>query len=369
MFIRNWVKREKLDGDGNDLDGASATDGVDNDVDNTPDGNDGGKTTKDVDSDVLAAISSAVRPTETDAGKADKAPADNAQDTSATTAATTAATTSKAGDPTKNPGVAAAPTKTTKDFEMPEAERAILGPKAQQRFQSLIEHSKSVEENYQRLRSESAELAAARDGLMSTFREFKVESADDLMPLLELNAAMKRHDFAAAMELIKPVYETLSSHLGLADSALNAHPDLKMAVDEGGMPLQTALETARLRNEKAFSDRGREAAIAEQKKKDEADAVLNKYADEVTRWEREMQKTDVDYKQKSDKILQIAQDVFNKYPPELWLTTLKTVYAQLPVVKRVEPPIQRSRGPNVGAPETTDVETGIRLKLGYPPPR
>lgn len=261
--------------------------------------------------------------------------------------------------------------KSSKDFTLSPEEKKALSSKAQGRFHELHGLLKIREDELAAKTTENAELATARDQILGAMDEYKCD-ADKLIPLLEYNLALANGDFEGALKMVEEQRAQILRQLGREAPGvdlLKDFPDLAKKVENEELTRDAALEVAGARRKEAkLADerKGAEsAAAAEEAEKQKHESALA----DIGKWCAGLAKTDIDYKTKEGKILPQLKDILAKYPPELWLETIKGRYEAMVVEKSKVIPENRNglrpSGAKGGGAAPATMEEAIAKGLGY----
>jgi hypothetical protein len=264
--------------------------------------------------------------------------------------------------------------KSAAELALKPEELKALGAKTQQRFGEMINTLKAHEGTIAKQTEQIKGLSEARDAILGVMEETGT-TQEQLANYLEFNALLQStnpKDLEQALQLVENQRASLYKALGREPQG--DFSDLAKQVDEEEITRAAALEIAAGRREKQARD---EAARREQEKtrttqqsaeqkKQAADAAFG----EIEKWSLGLAKSDLDYKAKEDKLLGQLDEVLKEYPPNLWLTTLKRLYAGIEIQKAPAPsgkqnqPLRPS-GAKPGAKAPSDMLEAINSGLGY----
>lgn len=249
---------------------------------------------------------------------------------------------------------AAAPkAKTSAELDMKPEELKKLGAQAQQRFREVISTLKAHEGTITKLSGENQTLTRARDSLFAAMDDAKM-SKDDLAGYLEFHAMMSSGDpkmLTDALVILNNQRAEVMKALGKDGDGFDAladFPDLKKKVEDEVLSREDAVEIATGRRRAQATDKGREQQQNKQRTENDAAArhkeASTKAMGEINAWCNGLSTSDLDYKAKEAMLLEpqgdqpaILDSVMKDYPPNLWLPTLKMLYAGLKVQKQQAP--------------------------------
>jgi hypothetical protein len=197
------------------------------------------------------------------------------------------APTTQSGDPA--PDAAAADGDLPDDASAEEMDR--YGPSAKKRVSKLVKQRNDARAEVERLKG-FEQSAQAADSVSTYLRENDI-GRDDFLLTLELAAAMRRGDFRAFYEGVKPYVQLAEEYLGIALPA-----DLQQRVREGHMTTQAASAFSRERMDRALaeSQRVRTAQQMDATTTQHAQTQLaNTVRDTVNAWEAATMQADPDY--------------------------------------------------------------------------
>lgn len=263
-------------------------------------------------------------------GKA--APAAGTEDAGAVaTPAGTAKPGDKAGEPapTKGGEPAAKPKRQADpDFAPPQG----LTPEAQARFTKLVDRVRSAEgkgakydeilPRYQAMEQDVGELRKMMEEHHAT--------PELLGNALQYIKASQSGDLRGARDLLLGELKRIGLELGedieLLDP-LSDHPDLAEKVAAYQLSREDAIQMAKYR--KAEADRqAQERARQQEQQGTRADIEAQERAiNQIEDWAKQLRETDIDFKVKEKRMLEMIDDIIREYPPNLWLSTLKRSYS------------------------------------------
>lgn len=308
-------------------------------------------------------------------GKDNKGAAGAAGDDAAKAAADAAAAAAGKGGKDDKGGAA----KTHKDFAIPPEEERLLSEKSKQRFQGLITHAKSVEEQNAKLTQQVEQVNAARGELLELFEEHHM-APEELVDYLAIHKLIKTGQYREALAEIDQVANTLRGHLGIKGDGfdpLKDHADLREQVDDGKITEDHALELVRLRNAERLREGQQQSEAQQQQQAEQVRQVQQKALKDIDAWDRQAAETDVDYKQKAAKMAPKIAEVLKTYPPHLWLPTIRLAYEQMTVTPgggrqtqqggkgKEDLPLRAGGGGTGARAEPGDMAAAIKQGLGY----
>ena len=269
--------------------------------------------------------------------------------------------------------------KSSSELDLTAEEKKVLGAKAQQRFGEVINTLKARESTIAELTQANTGLKEARDAILGVMEESRT-SQDQLATYLDFNAKITSGDpkqLEEALAMVEEQRALLYQALGREPEGagvdlLKDFPDLVKQVEDEEITRKAALEIAtarRERNARQAAQQRREQQTSQQTQtaqqhKQAAEEALSG----IEAWTAKLQKSDLDYKAKEDKLLAKLNHVMTKYPPDKWLETLQLLYEGIVITKAPgggETPI-RPRHDRPGQKAPTRMLDAINQGLGYP---
>lgn len=150
-----------------------------------------------------------------------------------------------------------------------------------------------------------------------------------------------------ALDLLVGVAERLATSLGRElkfNDPLEAHTDLKQAVQAGQITVQLAREVARSRNQGSFNTQLQTAASERQAAEAAAAQEKEQARVDLNALEQSLRATDKDYDRKREAILPAVEAAFKRLRPGQWKDAFTEIYRNARVAPR---PVAR---PNPGRP-------------------
>ena len=271
--------------------------------------------------------------------------------------------------------------KTSTELALSKEQAAALKPEARERFQQVITTLKAHEGTIAKQTETIKGLSEARDAILGVMQETQT-TQDEFAGYLQFNSLVKSKDprhLTEALEIVEEQRLALYKALGKEPAGggidlLADFPDLKEKVIAAQLTREDALEIAQGRRDKAARDQAAQQQQQRQRQQSQTE-VQRKQAettalDGITKWTAELSTTDLDYKAKEDKLLAKVSGVIEKYPPNLWLSTLKMMYEGIEVQKapsgssRQVTPLRPS-GAKPGAKAPASMLDAINQGLGY----
>lgn len=271
--------------------------------------------------------------------------------------------------------------KSAAELALKPEELKLLGAKTQARFGEMIGALKAHEATIAKIGNENKVLMAGRDAIIGLMQETQT-TQDQLAGYLHFNSLLQSgnaEDLEAALQMVEQQRLGLYKALGREPEGggldlLKDFPDLAKQVEEDEITRAAALELAKARRERA----AREHQASRQKSAKQADAdrqaQQKKEAEDaekaISTWTAELQKSDIDYAAKEDRLLAKLDEVLEKYPPKQWLPTLKLLYDGIEITKAAPPggsqhkPLRPS-GARPGAKAPANMLEAINQGLGY----
>lgn len=277
---------------------------------------------------------------------------------------------------------AAAPkAKTSTELALTKEQLAVLKPEARARFQEVISTLKAHEGTIAKQTETIKNLGEARDAILGVMEETHT-SQDQLAAYLEFNALLQSKDpkdLESALQMVEDQRTALYQALGREPEGggvdlLADFPDLKEQVENEDITRKAALEIAKGRREEARRQAEARQQQDQQRTQQQTEAERKKAGEkalgEIQSWTAGLEKSDLDYKAKEDRLLPQVQGVLKEYPPHLWLPTLKRMYEGIVIQKpattgdRQQRPLRPS-GARPGAPAPASMQEAIDQGLGY----
>lgn len=241
--------------------------------------------------------------------------------------------------------------KTAAELDLKPEERKVLGTKAQARFSEVITTLKSREAEIATLTEQMKPLAEARDTVLGIMEETGT-SSDQLAAYLEFNRLLQStqpKDLESALKMVEDQRAALYTALGRepADGGIDLlaeFPDLKQQVEESQITREAALELAAGRRERAANAQKTEQQRTQQQTVEQRKQAGDNALKDITAWTVDLQKKDIDFKAKEDKLLEQIDEVIKNYPANQWLATLKLLYSGI-TVQKTPPPANKGNTP------------------------
>lgn len=224
-------------------------------------------------------------------------------------------------------------TKKPDDFKLTPAESAAMTPKSNARFQELVSYGKAQFERAETIAAEAAQIAKGRDDMMAAFREYQV-TPDDLVPLLQLNKAVKTGNYQQALQFVNAKRAELMTAMGIEGEGVDLlapHADLRAAVENLEMSRQAAIEVANARRTQAAVIQHAQRQTMAQNQQQQIVTARQNAAAAVSQWANQMSTSDPQYSKKEQIIVNKINDITSKYPPNLWVSAIQDVYAAIQV--------------------------------------
>lgn len=238
--------------------------------------------------------------------------------------------------------------KKPEDFKLDPQLKKALGAHANLRYHELHRYGREQYQRAEELTQRNQVLQQTRDEIFGIFEGYGVEKGEELVPLLELHAAMKAQKWDAALAMVEEARTGILTALhkeAPGVDLLKGFPDLAKRVEEQDLTREDALALAKARRIEAQRTAGDTAAQREEKAARERTAAVNTAADAIDQWCASMAKSDIDYKAKEATIMAKSgpqgqtklQQIMRDYPPDKWLPTLKLLYDGIKVEQRATP--------------------------------
>lgn len=251
------------------------------------------------------------------------------------------------------------------DLELTDLEKRSLTPVGRERFQKLITIAKEHEATIEKLTADHGQVIEARDGFLSMLKEHQCEPAD-LSGYLEFNKLVKTGNFEGALKTLDEYRASLYKAIGREAPGIDLladFPDLKTRVDNQEIAREDALALAKTRRDDAARTQASEQQRGQQTQQQAAQQAQERELTAIDQWTAAIAKSDIDYKAKEAKLLPQISEIIKTYPPNLWLTTLKTVYNAIqsaPATRTGADPVVRSTKVAPGNAAATDMVSALR---------
>jgi hypothetical protein len=222
---------------------------------------------------------------------------------------------------------AAAPAVAEDPTKMPEG----LGPKAQERFQTLANSNKELTAKVTQFETE---IMPAVQAMQETWRANQVQP-EQFEQAMSVVGMMNRGDYAGAQRVLMEQLQHLSVLTGQSAQIdpISGHPDLQQQVQQLMMTPEAAAEVARARATQSMTQQAqqrqqqadeaqrqqREAAQQSQQVRATAQADVNTFC-------KQMQGTDLDYAAIEAQLLPVIPQLLQNVQPEHWAAVVKQQY-------------------------------------------
>lgn len=271
--------------------------------------------------------------------------------------------------------------KTSAELALKPEELKALSAKTQQRFGEMINTLKSHEGTIAKQGEQIKVLAEARDTIIGLMDEAGMKD-EQFASYLEFHRMLQSNDakeLESALQMIEAQRVAIYTKLGKEPAGggidlLKDFPDLQRKVDESEITREDALELARGRRAEAARTRASQHQQNQQKseahKAAEFQQASEKALADIKAWSDGLAKSDLDYSAKESKLLDQLDGVLKEYPPNLWVPTLKRLYAGIVITKAPETvggdkrPLRPS-GAKPGGKQPATMEEAISQGLGY----
>lgn len=239
-----------------------------------------------------------------------------------------------------------------------------ISKKAQERFQRLVGRVKEKD-------AELTELRSNLDGIRSIMQDTGATSEDFSMAF-EYLKAMRSNDMDSVGKIlqnqIKQYQVATGKQFGQVDP-LSEFPELREAVNSFQMSEERAIEMARINTKNREYEQQQQRARQQEQSQHEAAQAKQTALQELTNMGAAWSKTDPDYARKEAIILQHAQDIAKKFPPQQWAEQVNLMYraisaVQIPKTSTAPAPL-RSSGQGGGAKQPQNMLEALQGGLGY----
>lgn len=366
MFMKSWFRVFEEAGETGDTGAGAATDAVQGE------GAEG--QAQEPAKDMLSAIDSALgyqkgeaKPDATTEDDSAKAKPDAEEDPEAAKAKAEAEEKAKADEKPKD----------LKSLELTTDEKKAVSVRTQQRFNEVLGIAKTERAGREAAEQREAVLAQSRDAILGVLRETNT-SDQDLAQLLEFNRLTKTQrpeDLEAALQIVSAQRLHLLKALGREGDGhdpLKEHADLLSDVEDQKITRERALELVAARRRAMIQQASERRGHQEQSQTRQAQEVQESALAKIDSWSAQMAAGDLDFKAKEAILLPKIQQIVREYPPNLWLTTIKTAYEMIAVPKSAPatsgPKPLRPSGAKPGGAAPATMEEAINQGLGYGKP-
>lgn len=251
------------------------------------------------------------------------------------------------------PGAPDAADKPDEITAMPEG----LQPKAQERFQRLVNERKELQEQV-------AQRDEAIGSIRQTFQDNGI-TQEQFQAATSFIGAVNRGDFQTAEQVLLGQLQQLSvltgKSYGGAVDGLAGHQDLRQAVDGLQITEQHALELARARQVQAAQQQRAQQQQEAQQGQQQAQQAIQQSTQAVDTFCKQMQASDMDYPQIEAQLLPVLPGMLKNIPPAQWLPIVK---AQYQLIKQVAGKARQAPPPT--APGTVLRPTGAGSPAARP---
>lgn len=237
-----------------------------------------------------------------------------------TVAATPATPAKPAVDPTKPAQPAVIKPEADDPLAMPDG----LQPKAQQRFQKLVETNKELS-----TRAEQAEQQVSY--IRETFQQHGVRR-EQFEQAASFIGAVNSGNLEQALQILDAQRREIAIALGKplpGVDALSEHPDLRQRVDQLQMDEASAIELARSRRADAIARQNAESQQQQRQQAEQQQQAVQTGLQDIDGFCKQMQSTDLDYAVIEEQLLPEIQNLIRGVPPQAWKQTIETQYRLL----------------------------------------
>lgn len=205
-------------------------------------------------------------------------------------------------------------------LQMPEG----LQPKAQQRFQKLVETNKELTG-----RIEAAEQQTGY--IRETFQQHGVRR-EQFEQAVQFIGAINSGNLEQALRVLDAQRAEIALALGKplpGVDVLSEHPDLRQAVDSMQMSETHAIELAKRRRDEQFAQANWQATQQRQQEEQRTQQAVNAGLMEIDKFCKQIAQTDVDYPAIEALLLPEIKNLISGLPPAQWKSTIETQYRLL----------------------------------------
>jgi len=195
-----------------------------------------------------------------------------------------------------------------------------LKPKAQERFQALVENNKSVTQELDQARTAMTEIQETVKNSGMSPEEF-----GQMLSYAQMANSRNKDDNEYAFKMIKAEYQRMASKIGQEVEGVDLFeefPDIKSKVDGYELSKEDAMEIINARRQLQG-----QAKTKEQEKSKDSEAEAKTAAIEgVTNFMDSMAKTDIDFDAKEKILLEQVEEIQKNYPVHKWPVIVKQLY-------------------------------------------
>lgn len=205
-------------------------------------------------------------------------------------------------------------------LQMPEG----LQPKAQQRFQKLVETNKELTG-----RIEQAEQQTSY--IRETFQQHGVRR-EQFEQAVQFIGAINSGNLEQALRALDAQRAEIALALGKplpGVDVLSEHPDLRQAVDAMQMSETHAIELAKRRRDEQFAQANWQATQQRQQEEQRTQQAVNTGLLEIDKFCKQIAQTDVDYPAIEALLLPEIKNLISGLPPMQWKSAIETQYRLL----------------------------------------
>lgn len=222
---------------------------------------------------------------------------------------------------------AAAPAVAEDPTKMPEG----LGPKAQERFQTLANSNKELTAKVEHFETK---IMPAVQAMQETWTENQVQP-EQFQQAMAVVGMMNRGDFAGAQAALMQQLQVLAAHTGqtLQVDPLQAHPDLLEQVNTLQMSREAAATVAQARVTQQMHQQGQQRQnqqLEQQRQQQEQEQQFQQQRGQaqadVNTFCLQMKKTDLDYSAIEEQLLPAIPELLQDVPPQRWAAVVQRQY-------------------------------------------
>ncbi|HFD80476.1 MAG TPA: hypothetical protein ENK05_08830 [Gammaproteobacteria bacterium] len=200
--------------------------------------------------------------------------------------------------------------------------------KTRERFNKLVESHKALSTELETYRSENEGFREVINYSQATPEEFN--------QLIEYSRLVKTGDLKAALNMLDEqraqIARLLDEPVAGVDQ-LADFPDLKQRVEQMELSQQDALEIAALRRREAAIREQQQAAVQQQEQATTLQQEVDRASQAIVQMVNQWQANDIDFPRKQERLMAKAQEIAERYPPDLWQQALQDVYDAMQVVQ------------------------------------
>lgn len=272
-------------------------------------------------------------------------------------------------EPTKDDKPQAKPDDKAKEdelYRMPEG----LRPVAQERFKQLAAGHREMSEKLKTIETERDTYRMDSEGFRTAI-EYSGAEPEEFRELLEYSHSVKNGNYEAALAILDKHRSQLAKFVAKPVAGVDQFaefPDLKQQVDAYELPVETALEVAQARRQRAAMERAQQQQQVTQQQQHASQQEINTAIDQISSLEKGWKANDIDFAAKAPLLVKQTETICKQYPPHLWKQAMTDFYNSLSTMKAPNPPLPNTQplrpGGRGGNPEPRNSTDAVSRALG-----